>query len=94
MTFIVLSYRIVRRMLPIKDGDTWYEDPDLPLGDAGARLGNATGTAVLDSDYMRAAAMNDPIVADYAERPPWIRLSYLFSAGDDFFAIGCGGRAR
>ena len=81
-------------MLPIKDGDTWAEDPDFyRLATRVPGLGNATGTAVLDSDYMRAAAMNDPIVADYAERATnWIRYwsEYLFSAGDDFFAIGCG----
>lgn len=81
-------------MLPITDGDTWAEDPSFyRLATRVPGLGNATGTADLDSDYMRTAAAADPIVADYAERATnWIRFwsEYLFSAGDEFFAIGCG----
>ena len=81
-------------MLPIKEGDTWAEDPEFyRLATRVPGLGNTTGTAVLDSDYMRSAAMSDPIVADYAQRATnWIRYwsAYVLSAGNDFFAIGCG----
>ena len=81
-------------MLPIRPGDRWAEDPAFyRLSTRVPGLGNATGTAVLDSDYMRAAAMQDHVVADYAERATnWIVFwaTYFQTVSPDFFAVGCG----
>jgi hypothetical protein len=81
-------------MLPIRSGDRWAQDPDFyRLSTRVPGLGNATGTAVIDSDYMRRAAMQDHVVADYAERATnWIVFwaTYYQNVPPDFFAIGCG----
>ena len=93
MTFIE-AWSDFPGMLPIKPGDRWAESPDFyRLATRVPGLGNNTGTAVIDSEYMRAAAMNDHVVADYAERATnWIVYwaAYYQSVSPDFFAVGCG----
>lgn len=93
MTFIE-AWSDLPGLLPQGEGDPWAERPDYPrLATKVPGLGNATGTADLDSDYMAEAGAMDPEIADYAMRAmSWTTWWFdeLSMAEENYFEYGCG----
>ena len=78
---------------PMAADDRWAAGD---IGRLSARipgLGNTQGLIDLDSEWMQAAANEDPDVADFVTRAnDWYGtwLAELDAAGDDYWDIGCG----
>lgn len=79
-------------LLPQTPDDRWAEDPEYPR--LATRVpGLGAGPLRIRSDWMTAAAMQDPQIADFAERATdwwayWLQV--LESSPPDYFAQGCG----
>lgn len=81
-------------LTPTSAADPWGEASDFPrLANRVPGLGDGQGRLRLNSEWMNAAAAEDPDVADFQRRAgDWwtFWLDALQGSPSDFFATGCG----
>lgn len=93
-TTFIEAWSNLPSLLPQSADDPWADAPDYPrLSTRVPGLGTPEGALDIRSEWMRAAAEEDPDVADFAERATdWWGYWYqaLSDSDPEFFAHGCG----